>query len=234
MSTASRNHFWYRLSATGGILYVVLALAGNSIGHLEPPSAPASRDAMTAYWTAQSTAWPLGAIIGSLAFFCFVFFLGSLYHVLRQAEGPSGAFSIVAFGGGLLTAIVQLIEVTRTIAAIQIVQEGGDPMIAMALQHMNGGSFVLAWFTLAILLSGTAIVVLRTAVLPRWIGWTAALLALALVGSYSGAIMGLQLPFAFLLTLLWIIGVSIGLMRADTLVSTQRPTAATPSSVVSR
>ncbi len=233
MSTPSRNHFWHRLTAAGGILYVVLALAGNSIGHLEPPPATASQDTMTAYWIAQSTAWPLGAMIGSLAFFCFVFFLGSLYHMLRQAEGPSGSFSIVAFGGGLLTAIVQLIEMTRMVAAIRIVQEGGDPMIARALQHMNEASFVLAWFTLAILLSGTAVVVLRTAVLPRWLGWMAALLAPALLASYSGGLMGIQLPFAFLLTLLWIIAISIVLMRADTLRSAQRSASVTPSSSTS-
>lgn len=233
MSTASANQLWYRLSAAGGILYVVLALAGNTIGHLESPPATASQDTMTAYWMAQSTAWPLGAIIGSLAFFCFVFFLGSLYHLLRQAEGPSGAFSIVAFGGGLLTAIVQLIEVTRMVAAIQIVQEGGDPMIARALQHMNGSSFVLSWFSLAILLSATAVVALRTAVLPRWLGWMTALLALALLASYIVAIMMVELPFAFLLTLLWIIGVSIVLIRRGTPISAQRSASVTTSSATS-
>jgi hypothetical protein len=56
-----------------------------------------------------------------------------------------------------------------------------DSKLGAALLEMNGVSFVLRWTIDAALLAATALVVLRTGALPRWFGWSAALLSPALL-----------------------------------------------------
>jgi hypothetical protein len=214
MSPSTADRLWQRLGAAGGILYVALALTGNTVGFVEPPAPNASRDAVAAFWAATSATWPLRVSLMLLAFFCFVFFVGSLWDVLRRAEGESSQFAAVALGGGLLTAAVQLGEFPPTYAGIQWANSGLDPNIARMLAlDLNGAGFLLSWFTLAILLSATAVVVIRTWALPQWIGWVATVLAVALLVSVWAAVaISFEFPLPFILTLLWIITVSVVLI----------------------
>lgn len=231
MSSSTANRRWQRLSAAGGILYVALALTGNSIGFVEAPPSNASQDAVAAYWAAVSAIWPLRVSLMLLAFFCFVFFLGSLWDALQRAEGESGAFATVALGGGLLTAAVQLAEFPPTYAGIRWANAGLDPNIARLLaEDVNGAGFILSWFTLAILLSATAVVVIRTRVLPRWLGWVAAALALALLVSvWMDVALSFTFPVPFILTLLWIVTASgILIWRAGRPLSATRTSSVTP------
>ena len=231
MSSSTADRLWQRLGAAGGILYVALALTGNTVGFVEPPAPNASRDAVAAFWAATSATWPLRVSLMLLAFFCFVFFVGSLWDVLRRAEGKSSQFAAVALGGGVLTAAAQLGEFPPTYAGIQWAKAGLDPNIARMLAlDMNGAGFLLSWFTLAILLSATAIVIIRTRALPRWLGWLGAVLAIALLVSVWMAVMfSFEFPLPFILTLLWIILVSGMLIwRAGRPLSATRTSSVTP------
>jgi hypothetical protein len=209
----------------------MLALTGNTIGFVEPPPANASPDALAAYWSAVSVSWPLRVSLMLLAFFCLAFFVGFLWDVLRRAEGQPGSYAAVALVGGLLTIAVQLAEFPPTYAGIRWAQAGHDPAIARLLaEEMNGAGFLLSWFTLAILLSATAMVVIRTRALPRWLGWAAAVLAPALLVSvWMGVALAVDFPVPFLLTLLWIVLVS-GILswRAGQPLSATRASSVTP------
>src|SRR5262245_18199298 len=101
-----------RLGAACGIVYTVLLIVGNDL--LGPgDSAPATFAARPeiAAWVAnfpQTGLNRVGGYLELLALLLFVFFLGSLWSVLRRAEGDSGWLAMVAFAGGLLSIAIKI------------------------------------------------------------------------------------------------------------------------------
>jgi hypothetical protein len=75
---------------------------------------------------------------------------------------------------------------------------------------MNNASFILTMYPLAVVAGAAAIVVLRTHVLPRWLGWLAAATAVALLA--NGFALDAEFGPAFLLFLLWVVATSVVLL----------------------
>jgi hypothetical protein len=91
--------------------------------------------------------------------------------------------------------------------------EGLDPQIARLLFDQGNFAFANAWVMLASLSLATGVVVIRTHALSRWLGWAGMLIAGALlvaraVWASSGLVF---VPFG--LCYLWLIAVSIVLIR---------------------
>ena len=80
-----------------------------------------------------------------------------------------------------------------------------------------GASFVITFLPLAVMLGATAIVALRTGVLPKWLGWGAAVVAFGLLGALAAAIVSPSPPgwvfLPMMLFALWIAATSIALIR---------------------
>ena len=208
------DRIWTRIAAAGGIFYVGLTVLGNDVlGSGEAPGMTASVAKIDAYVsTHPPTALSWAALyIELLGILAFVFFLGSLWSVLRRAEGEHGPFSAITFGAGLVLVGVKVTSLPAAIAAFYRGQEGMDPQLAAALLDMNEVSFVLTWAVGAVLLAATAVVVLCTGALPRWIGWSAAVLSPALLVGVAFATSFGFLPYV--LTMLWIVATSIVLIR---------------------
>ncbi len=209
------DRMWTRIAAAGGIFYVVLTLLGNDVlgSSGDAPGITATGAQIGAYVrTHPPTALSWAALyIELLGILAFVFFLGSLWSVLRRA-GEHGPFSAIAFGAGLVSVGVKIASLPAAIAAFYRAQEGMDPQLAAALLDMNGVSFVLTWAIDAVLLAATAVVILRTGALPRWLGWTAAVLSPALL---IGVVFATSFGFVpyVLYTTLWIVATSIVLIR---------------------
>ena len=206
---------WTRIAAAGGIFFVALTLLGNDVlgSGGEAPGLTASGAQIGAYVRAHPpTALTWAALyIELLGILAFVFFLGSLWSVLRRAEGEHGPFSAIAFGAGLVSVGVKIASLPAAIAAFYRAQEGMDFQLAAALLDMNGVSFVLTWAIDAALLAATAVVVLRTGALPRWLGWSAAVLSPALLVGVAFATSFGFVPYV--LTMVWIVATSIVLIR---------------------
>src|SRR5215203_211654 len=209
------ERIWTRIAAAGGIFFVVLTVLGNDVlgSGGEVPGMTATGAQIGAYLrthppTAQTWAALYIELLGILA---FVFFLGSLWGVLRRAEGEHGPFSAIAFGAGLVSVGVKIASFPAVIAAFYRGQEGLDSQLVAALLDMNGASFVLTWTIDAVLLAATAVVVLRTGALPRWLGWSAAVLSPALLVGVAFATSFGFVPHV--LTTLWIVATSIVLIR---------------------
>jgi hypothetical protein len=123
------DRIWTRIVAAGGIFFVVLTLLGNDVlgSGGEAPGLTASAAQIGAYVRAHpptSLSWAALYIelVGILA---FVFFLGSLWGVLRGAEGERGPFSAIAFGAGLVLVGVKIASFPAAIAAFHR-GAGGD------------------------------------------------------------------------------------------------------------
>ncbi|MGH3088022.1 MAG: hypothetical protein ACRDSJ_11975 [Rubrobacteraceae bacterium] len=171
---------WLRLGASCGILYVALILAGNSI-----------------YEAGNETVGLPMELAGMLL---FVVFLGYLFSVLRRAEGGDGWLSATAFGAGLMGITVKFASIAPVLAAGE--SQTGTPLYR-TLEIMNGASFNLSMFPFAVLTATVAVVVLKTRVLPAWLGWMGAAAAPALL--VNAMFFFAEFILAFLLFMLWVI-----------------------------
>jgi hypothetical protein len=204
-----------RLGAGSGIAYVGLIVAANELGPggAGTPTAGASPDTIGTYITHHppTTAQWAGVCVEVLALLALVGFVGYLWRVLRDAEGERGWLAGVALAGGLLTATIELASLPAAFAAYYRADDGISTQLATALIDTNNAAFALTWATTALMLSATAVIALRTAVLPRWLGWSAHGIAFPLLASVPFFATGD--PPTFMLALIWIIAASVVLIR---------------------
>jgi hypothetical protein len=166
-----------RFGAACGLLYVVLLFGFTSIGS----------DAKFVL---------IAELVGMLLFLPF---LGYLYGVLRAAEGESGWLSATALGAGLVDLTIKLGSIAPSFAA----QQPGLPTpLHDALHKMNSVAFIVTLLPIGVMLAAAAIVILKTRVLPLWLGLFAALTAPACW--VNGMFLDAEFGPAFLLFLLWI------------------------------
>ena len=203
------------LGASAGLLYAVLVLVGvnafpkGNAGILAPRQEiardVAAHPADAGFWT--------GIFLEGLGLLVLIFFLARLWGVLRSAEGSPGWLSMTALGAGLVSVAVKLASFPLGTVAFYEVRGGGlDPQLAATLIHANDVSFVATWAVDAVFLAATAATALRTGALPRWAGWSAAAIAPLMLAAVAMATSSsAQLPTA--LFLIWIVGVSIHLLR---------------------
>ncbi len=177
-----QEQIWPRLGAISGLLYVVLLFGFTSIG-------------IEAEWV---------VIVELGAMLLFLPFLGYLYSILRRAEGEGGWLSITAFGSGLTDLTIKLNSVSPGFAART---EGLDPQLHQALDKMNSVSFIVTMLPIGVMMAAVAIVILKTRVLPLWLGLLAALTAPACW--VHGMFLDAEFGPAFLLFLLWVTIASI-------------------------
>jgi hypothetical protein len=195
-----------RLGAASGLLSVGLIIAGDSFG---------------------GTGSATGILLELLGFAFFLFFVGTLWACLRDAEGAGGWLSATAFGAGLAEFAVKLGSGAPLLATRA--NKGMDPEITRALIAMNDASFVLTFLPLAVMLLATAVVTIRWGALPRWLGWMAAVTALGLLAGLAAGVIDPYPGWAalpMLLYVLWIVAASIVLIRraeAPHFVETARP-----------
>jgi hypothetical protein len=169
-----------RLGAVCGVLYVVLILVGNSM-----------------YESGNET---MGLPVELIGMLLFIPFLGYLYSLLRRAEGEDGWLSATAFGAGLVEFTVKLVSVIPAFAART---EGLSPQVHLALENMGNFAYIITMLPIGVMMAAVAIVILKTQVLPLWLGLLAALAAPACL--VNGMFFNADFGPAFLLFLLWIV-----------------------------
>jgi hypothetical protein len=177
-----RGRIWPRLGALSGVLYVVLLMGSTSTGS----------DAQ------------IVIVLELIAILLFLPFLGYLYGVLRQAEGEGAWLSSTAFGAGLVDLTIKLGSIAPGFAART---DGLDPQLHQALEKMNSVAFIVTMLPLGVMMAAVAIVILKTRVLPLWLGLLAAITALACL--VNGMFLDAEFGPAFLLFLLWVTIASI-------------------------
>jgi hypothetical protein len=171
-----------RLGAASGALFVVLLFGPSSSG-------------------SDSVIVLVLELIGLLL---FIPFLGYLWSVLREAEGPGGWLAATAFGAGLVDVTIKLGSIAPGKAADNY---GEATAIHKALEDMNSVAFIATMLPLSVLMAAVAIITLKTHVLPSWLGWLAAITAPLLL--VNGMFLDAEFGPAFLLFLLWTLLASV-------------------------
>ena len=207
---------WRRCGFVCGIAYVALAIVGSDVlaGRGEAPGLDATQDRIGGYVannppTVQEWA---GGYIEVLALLFFVCFLASLWSFLHRAEGANGVLATTTLGAGLVAVAVKFAGFPAAATLSFRASEGVDSQLAAALMDMNNFSFVLTGALNAVVLMGTAAIVIQTLALPRWLGWSAVVIALGLLAGGAAATSGtIFLPM--LLYLVWVVVASVILFR---------------------
>ena len=184
-----QRRIWPRLGAVSGVLYVVLLMGSTSTGS----------DAQ------------IVVVLELIAILLFLPFLGYLYSILRRAEGEGAWLSATVFGAGLVDLTIKLGSIAPGFASRT---EGLDPQLHQALEKMNSVAFIVTMLPLGVMMAAVAVVILRTRVLPLWIGLLAAITAPACL--VNGMFLNAEFGPAFMLFLLWVTIASIVLtLRAS-------------------
>ena len=207
-----------RLAAGGGIIGALLVI----IYVFMPPHDPSYPYTSQAIATlaGDREAYLFKNLLGTLSFFFFLFFLGSLYSTLRRAEGGSGWLSILALGGGFVFTAVHSIESVVSYALGWHVALAGNIAVVTALEDIENLVAYYYAVPLAVMLVATSIVAYQTRVLPRWIAWVGFVAGAAwLVGAVgvldpqNGPLTLIGFGGGLLLFFLWTFATSIALVR---------------------
>ncbi len=186
-----------RLGAASGIAYVLGILSLNS--------------------AEQNSNLVLGGEV--VALLLFVPFLAYLWTQIRHADASGGWLATTALGAGVVAIAVKLAGV---LPAILVEQGDLAPAIASAFTRFGDVSFMVSMIPMGFALAAVAAIVLRSGVLPAWLGWSAAAIAPLLV--VNGFDLGAEFGPAFILFLLWTLVAAIVLLRQA--VATEAPLSA--------
>ena len=191
---------WARYAPLSGVLFVALVVASIIIGG-ETPETDDATARVVAEWARDDTEEIWSAVLGALAAVPFIWFLGSLRSTLRAGEGGTGRLSTIAFGGGLIIAAGAGVNASLQFAIAQSVGEV-PANVTQTLSVLYSEFFLIFPIGFAPLFLATALVILRTRVLPGWLGWFALVLGVLSLAGPVGFI-------AFLVGMIWILAASI-------------------------
>ena len=206
---------WEPLAGVGA---VVLWIVGAFL--LENTDRPEGEDAAAfARWVADNdTEIVAGTVVYGFGVVLFLWFLGVLRSVLVTAERGPTHYSAIAYGSGLATSVCLLASYLPWAKAAFDKDNISDTSVEALV--LMGDSFFGGVELFAIpLLVATAIVALRTSVLPRWLAWLSLVLAVVLaiipIG-WLGVIVGLPL---------WTLVASVVLYRLPSTAPSSTPAA---------
>lgn len=199
---------WRARAPWSGVVFVVLAVAGNALQGSTP--APHSKaDVAARFYTENATTIAVGMMLSLVSVVFLACFIAVLRRHLALSEGPDGWMTSLAWGGGVGTLTLLAAGFAINSAGALRARDGGVTPEAAAVFYDSSLALtgLAAAVTMAILLAATAAVTLQFAAFPRWFGWASAALA----------VLGIVTPVSFLLSLLfplWVAVAAVLLARA--------------------
>ena len=216
---------WPRIGAACGLAFVLLQSVAlgcmSSGGWLDPGAAPAA--IVTAFAGPPSRPLWIGAYLSVLAALCFIPFTARVTTSLRRADVVAGVgwLPTTALAGGWLLVAV---EVSGAGAISALLARAGHALStaeALTLFDLAQALLFLFWAGGVIFLGAVAALSLTRRVLPRWLGGTAAVIAVVFLVAAPLSPHLLHLPAT--LFYLWVAATSVVLLRAS-----QEPSAEGP------
>jgi hypothetical protein len=180
---------WDRWAPLSGVVFVVLCVAGFAIGVSGSPEGSDSDQEFLSYYAdsgnraKEITAFFL-FVVAALFLICFV---GALRNRLRSVESEPKGLSALAFGAGVASAALFVVVASLGPAMSFAIEEADqyvvDPNLARLLNNASYLLVVASTMVASVLVAATSALALRTAVLPRWLGWVGIVVAVALLAA---------------------------------------------------
>ena len=160
-----------------GVLFIVLVFVGFAVGG-EPPDTDEGADEVVQFYLDNEGSVVAGALIQGLAAVVFLFFAGVLRTVLREGPGARGTLAAISFAGAIIFATGIAIDGTISFAlAEEADTEGFDPVAMHALMGLWNNDWLPFAVGIITFMIATGLAIIRTGVLPRWLGWAAIVIA---------------------------------------------------------
>jgi hypothetical protein len=202
MSQAHRSSL---VPLTGAVFVLLFVASFIVVG--EAPSADDPVDEIVSFYTESDTEVTIGSLLGALGAVLFLFFVSTLRSYLRTAEGGTGWLSNVAFAGGIVASVGMLIFAGLGFTLADS-SDALDPAATQAINALSFDLFFPAAGGILTLLVASGLLSIRTGALPRWLGWAALVIAVAIFTPVGFV--------AFLASVAWVLVVSIVLVRGGT------------------
>jgi hypothetical protein len=195
---------WERYAPLSGLLAVALLVVAFIVTGTDSVDSDDSTAKVLKFWLDNDGEQMAGAFIGALAAVPLLWFFGSLRSAFRIAEGGTGRLSSIAYAGGIVLVAFAVVDSSLQFATADT---AGDvpPLVTQSLSVLYGDFFLGFPVGVGTFLLASSLVILRTGVLPAWLGWVALVL-----GIVSLTPVGF---FAFFVVLAWIAIVSVMLYR---------------------
>jgi hypothetical protein len=193
----NRSREW--LVPLTGVGFIVLSIISFAIMG-EPKSADEPVDEIVDYYLDNKDAIMVSTFVGVAGAALFVFFAAYLRRLIRAAAGEGEMLSIITLLGALTMMIGFAIDGTILLALAESADDI-EPTSVQTLQALWDNDFVPIALGVILFLWSTGISVIRTGVLPKWLGWVAILLGIIAFTPIGFA--------AFVGTALWVLIVSI-------------------------
>jgi hypothetical protein len=210
-----------RVAAVAGVLFVVAFVVGQYIApDLVYPEEQVGGVQLTFYVNYEN-ALLAQAILFGVASMLLLVFAGGLRAFLARAEGQDPRWAPVVLAAGAVAAGLVLLRAAIVVALTALrgnevgVHAQGSAWAARALFYLEGALRDMMLFPFAVFLAAAAVVLLRTRVLPRWLGWVGAGLAVLVGVLAAGLPAGLDIEpldqAIALLALAWVAGLAFSL-----------------------
>ncbi|HEX8761592.1 MAG TPA: hypothetical protein VF734_16835 [Pseudonocardiaceae bacterium] len=206
-----------RIAAIGGLLFplsIIMLIAWPPPENVQWPSpAPAPEELVTFYRESGGYLLITNAI-NVLGILLGIGFFWSLYRVLSRAQPPSRATSTTGYAAGLLGSAVAIASVVL-LAVPAAIMMGTQAM--RTAWDLSGLLDSLSLLIAVVAVGASSMAILRSGVLPRWLGYyglavTLALLVLEITQFASAAYLDGPRNIVFFAFLIWIGATSIVLV----------------------
>ena len=210
---------WWPLT---GIFGVILIGAGALLPGLPPPADAPAKDVL-AYFQLNPRNVQLGAYLGGLGVVIWLWFSVAFFWVLRKTE-VHAVWSLAYFGAVVMFAAVSTVMSAPGVMLSQPFMKSSDGSLTLAFYSFFNMGSALASFAGALVCVAASILILRSAIIARWIGWLGMLCAFLLWAGASGlyiasgpfAANGPETLGAVLLYAIWTFAIAIALMLKRT------------------
>jgi hypothetical protein len=170
---------WERFAPLAGIVAVVLWVVGVIVEESTDYSDKDTPQEILAVFQGDTNTLIAAGIIFAFGAVFFIWFLGSLRAALYSAENGVGRLSSIAYGSGMLAALCLLLQVAPTLQGA-VDEDDLSADTAQSLQSMGEAFFFGTELTLLAMFAAVGLLILRTRVLPIWLGWVSLAVAVLL------------------------------------------------------
>jgi hypothetical protein len=153
-----------------GIIFAILVIVISILLGQGQDATKKTAQEIVNHYKDHSTKESIGAILIVYASASALFFGGWVRRLLRDAEGPDGILSTVAFGGAVAFAAGAAVAGSIHLALPDL----ADDINPVALQAINGIDFDMFFFFpvgLGTLILATGISAVRHGAMPKWLAW---------------------------------------------------------------
>lgn len=209
----------WKISGIAGILFVGLSFIAMGINNLPPAYDQDKSDFVL--WFAENGSWyRFGHFLAGLSFLLFYFpFFAGFCERLRMAEGTPSIWTKVVWAGAIMSPAIGTIAGTF-ITGLALLEGDASPDVSKFGMSANFYAFLVAGAFGGITMTGAAVIILQTGIFSNWLGWSGLLVGMAAIASTwaliendPNGIFATINGFAWVIYFLWIVAISIELIR---------------------